>query len=183
MLTITHNQSMRLHKRCAACGKKMEKTQSEGIPYWTRKRACSPSCASLLRRGKPSWNVGLTAKTSRGVARAAKKRIGVKRTLEMRKRMSEGHARTMTYGPKNPHWKGNKAGYHAFHEWARSHFIKKGVCEICWQKRKTQWASKSKTSFARYRSGWRELCSPCHKHVDFGHVRRWKRMIVWVNRK
>lgn len=121
--------------------------------------------------GRKVWNNGLV-----GDPRSGKPWLGKKRT-EVIKKMAAVN-RTLI-GEKNPHWKGESASYAAKHMWARACFKKSGVCEICNETRKTQWASNSKTEFKRTRDGWRELCSSCHKYTDLGKKRLLKTLFIW----
>lgn len=98
-------------------------------------------------------------------------------TPEERARISEGRKGKLT-GRDHHQWKGDAVSYEALHAWVRLHFGSTGCCEMCGQRRKTQWANVS-GNYERERGDWQELCSPCHKHTDLGHLRVQRTLWVW----
>lgn len=64
-------------------------------------------------------------------------------------------------------WKGDAAGYHAKHKYLSKHYPKKGVCENCGKKRKTEYALITGKEYSRKREDYLELCCLCHKRYDF----------------
>ena len=48
-------------------------------------------------------------------------------------------ARAAISGVRNPHWKGDEAGYQAVHMWRRLHRPKTGTCSDCQVEKRTEW--------------------------------------------
>ena len=91
------------------------------------------------------------------------------------KKKSEEHRKNIakvTFGEKNPSWKGNKVGYRALHHWVERNIGKVNYCEHCGldkkpenKKRYFQWANKSH-KYLRELTDWIRLCLKCHKKYD-----------------
>lgn len=75
---------------------------------------------------------------------------------------------------KNPAWKGDRVTRLSLHVWVRNHFIKKGSCEHCKSKRKTEWSNKNHKYDSRERNEWQELCKSCHLFYDYKYLGRTK---------
>jgi len=112
------------------------------------------------------------------------------RTLEHRLKLSlslKGKKRILTEegkksisekmsGIKNPMWKGEDAGYYAFHYSISKDFGKASYCENrysnilnfnCSCKSKTfQWAKKINSQYTRNKEDYYQLCASCHKKYD-----------------
>jgi hypothetical protein len=72
-------------------------------------------------------------------------------------------------GDKNGGWKGDKAGYHALHDWLRQHYPKARVCDECGRPDgRTEFALIHGRTYSRNRDDYRELCCPCHRRYDLG---------------
>lgn len=70
---------------------------------------------------------------------------------------------------QNPQWKGKKAKYMAFHNWARRHFGKPSYCEMCGIediKKMYHWCAVNKNKGGRERKDWKRLCVKCHSIYD-----------------
>ena len=76
-----------------------------------------------------------------------------------------GKKRRNMEGKNNPKWLGEKVKYHSLHTWVKRHRSKTEVCEICRQRKKTDWANKSH-EYKRSLSDWLELCRKCHIKFD-----------------
>ena len=74
--------------------------------------------------------------------------------------------RDLAVGVRNGSWKGDGAGYDAFHKWAERHFTDSGVCERCGSSRLLQWACRITGVLTRERAGWLRLCVSCHIRYD-----------------
>lgn len=56
--------------------------------------------------------------------------------------------------------------YNTIHVWMLRHHPKSGICEMCGEKRKTQWSNKD-MKYTRNIEDWQELCASCHKLYDY----------------
>ena len=65
-------------------------------------------------------------------------------------------------------WKGKKARYMAFHNFARRHFGRPKLCEMCGDnsRKMYHWAAKDHGKGGRKRHDWLRLCVPCHALYD-----------------
>lgn len=70
-------------------------------------------------------------------------------------------------------WKGDEISYNALHKWVNYRLRKSGVCSICGEKKKTDWASKSKKA-KRDLNDYIELCRKCHVKYDDSHKKQWE---------
>lgn len=80
----------------------------------------------------------------------------------------KGKKRPKISGKNNYNWKGNNAGYTAFHQSLRRHNLKTGICFFCKQSKKTEWALKKDKKYSRNINDYFELCCSCHKKYDIG---------------
>lgn len=64
-------------------------------------------------------------------------------------------------------WLGNKAGYHAVHQWLTAHYSKGNACERCATTKasRLEWANVS-GEYLRDRSDYLVLCPSCHRLMD-----------------
>lgn len=69
-------------------------------------------------------------------------------------------------GDKNPAWKGDDAGYNAFHNWVRKIKIKPDCCEKCGKKTKGLELAKISEEYTRNPKDYEYLCYRCHKILD-----------------
>lgn len=74
--------------------------------------------------------------------------------------------KTWMGGENNYRWKTRNMNYMSLHNWLRANFKKKGVCEGCKKKKKTDWACKDHKSYTKSRTDWIELCRRCHIIYD-----------------
>lgn len=92
-------------------------------------------------------------------------RRGAIHTAETRAQMSASHVGIQT-GEANSNWKGDAAGYQAFHAWARRKF-EPIPCEHCGAERpRMEWAIRHDHPMTRNREDWLRLCVPCHRSYD-----------------
>lgn len=63
-------------------------------------------------------------------------------------------------------WRGDDISYFTLHNWLFNNLEKKGICEFCGMKKKTQWASKTGKYKRSAVEDWLELCSSCHQTFD-----------------
>lgn len=85
-----------------------------------------------------------------------------------RRRDPEGRLRAAAKirGEANKIWKGDEAGYSAFHAFAYRNFPKADACEHCSRSdRKLEWAMLT-DRLSRDRSAWAYLCRFCHRAYD-----------------
>jgi hypothetical protein len=69
-------------------------------------------------------------------------------------------------GEGNPAWKGDRVSYAALHIWMAKNYPKRGVCEQCGSRVRTQYAVRHSGRYTRDRDDWRELCARCHADFD-----------------
>lgn len=93
----------------------------------------------------------------KNISNACKGRIPWNKSLRMVDRSRE----------KNLQWKGDMATASAKHAYVRRNFRKNGVCEMCGERKTTQWSNKTHTYKRLDRSNWQELCISCHSKYDF----------------
>jgi len=142
----------RVELKCAICGKQFTTHQCK--LKTGRGKYCSRKCYELSKRGKPSWNKGLSNTWAIG----NKYRLG--------KGNSNPHK---MFGTANHKWKGNSVGYYGLHNWVRRELGKPQNCEHCknnnLKPRQYHWANKSQ-KYLRDKKDWIRLCVPCHKKYD-----------------
>lgn len=69
-------------------------------------------------------------------------------------------------GADNPNWRGDDAGYHAMHSYARRTF-EAVPCEHCGEvKTRMEWATRHDRPASRERGDWLMLCVRCHRLYD-----------------
>ena len=97
------------------------------------------------------------------------------------KKLSEEHKekikKSAKRGKLNSAWKGNKAGYRAFHCWIRKHFGKANKCEnrnkqilsfnCSGKSNNFEWAKIQGRRCSRKKSDYIQLCISCHRKYDF----------------
>lgn len=66
---------------------------------------------------------------------------------------------------KNPKWKGDKAGYIAFHIWLYRRKGKAIICSECGSIENVQWSNESGL-YLRDVNDWKERCKRCHDRHD-----------------
>jgi hypothetical protein len=75
---------------------------------------------------------------------------------------------------KHPNWKGNKAGYTAFHQWIRRHYGKANHCENpdCRYKnpKRYEWALIHGYEHDHKRKNYWQLCKSCHVKYDLNKI-------------
>jgi hypothetical protein len=72
-------------------------------------------------------------------------------------------------GAKNPMWKGDKASYYCYHEWARNHKVKSEYCELCGCKRAVNRnldLANLSGMYLRDVNDYKWLCRRCHMIFD-----------------
>lgn len=89
---------------------------------------------------------------------------------------------------KNNHWKGDKVGYCALHEWVRRRLFKPKLCSDCNSVPPVDLANISQ-EYRRDLSDWEWLCRRCHMNKDgrmemvmLGYPRRKDRDRIYVSR-
>ncbi len=93
-------------------------------------------------------------------------RVGILHTDEAKKKMSISAKPGIARGPRDLP---EECSYGAAHIWLRRHHVKTGNCEVCSEKRHTQWANIS-GNYKRNRDDYWELCVPCHKLFDYSRL-------------
>jgi hypothetical protein len=78
---------------------------------------------------------------------------------------SKGRVLKKMRNENSPHWKGDKVGYYALHDWVYKKKGKPKKCSNCGSREKVQWANKS-FSYKRDLKDWIELCYWCHRKYD-----------------
>ena len=70
-------------------------------------------------------------------------------------------------GALNPGWRGADAHPNGIHTWLRRNYPKRGACERCGVKAKTDYAFKRHPEpYTRERDDYAELCRGCHVRFD-----------------
>lgn len=119
-------------------------SQTFNAPFWRHRTVCSFACRN---------------ERTAAVNSARKK--------HPREGFQKGHRTNV--GEKSPHWKGDKVGYAALHDWivrclgqpdACSHCLKSGL-----KGKQIHWANKSQ-QYRRDLNDWIRLCARCHKKYD-----------------
>lgn len=64
-------------------------------------------------------------------------------------------------------WKGDEATYITIHNWVRKHKAYTGVCSLCGQEARTEWANVDH-KYRRDLDDYFEVCRPCHYRYDRG---------------
>lgn len=166
-------------KTCIHCNKEYER-KGDGNERWAKRKYCTRKCNDIARRrivhlpskDKPCLVCGVTF--HKGYEEAWLK-------WKRRKFCSPkcAYIGRETRAPRTAFKKGNVPhnfkrvgyGYDAVHSWLRRHYKKKGVCEECEEKRKTQWSNIS-GDYKRDRKDFRELCYSCHTKIDHEDPKR-----------
>jgi len=136
--------------------RRADRDPSEGV-YWE----CQCDCGNLTEvRGKLLRSGHTTS-------------CGCKRKETSAKTLSAvASAQT---GENHPRWKGDDLSYTYAHVWVARHKEKTGVCEICGERRYTEWANRHPDRrHSRNLDDYIEVCKPHHMLLD-GHP--------WVKRK
>lgn len=107
--------------------------------------------AARARQGSNVWNNG-----KKGMSWSGKPR-----PQEVREKIGEAQK-----GELNHQWKGENAGYQAYHGWVRRELGKAESCMEC-GKEKAEWANIS-GKYKRDLSDWVSLCHSCHMTMDRG---------------
>lgn len=126
-------------KACEVCSTAIVKRPSHSQAIWdSQVRFCSRSCYHVWRREHIA-------------------EIAAKATAARTAPTNEGH-----YA-----WKGDEAGYMAFHLWINKHYPKTGRCDLCrGEHRRTHRAMRDPAILSRDPLDWLELCPSCHKTYD-----------------
>jgi len=82
--------------------------------------------------------------------------FGKNHTEEAKQKIREANLRE-----KHHNWTGDDGTYHAKHLWFLRNWTKTGICQICYQKRKTGFHNKDRR-YSRNREDYIELCYKCH---------------------
>jgi hypothetical protein len=97
-------------------------------------------------------------------------RPGVPKSPETRQRMREawaGRPRPWMRGPRPGAWKEGEVSSAAAHSFLSNHFPRKGVCEECGRRAKTDYSfQRHPEPYTRNREDYRELCRSCHVLLD-----------------
>lgn len=94
-------------------------------------------------------------------------------------------------GKKHKHMKGLELGrgwnkgivrpvkYNSLHKWIQRNWGKIGICELCGEKRYTEFANKN-GDYTRERKNYHELCRPCHSKIDWASPKKpdWQKGII-----
>lgn len=120
-----------------------------------------------FQKGHPNYNVRHSQKAKEKM-RVSK--LGNKNPMFGSEAWNRGKPHLVN--EKNPAWKGNAVTKASLHAWIRNHFPKKGVCELCKSKGKTEWSNKDHKYDSRERDRWQEVCRACHLSHDYKHLGR-----------
>jgi hypothetical protein len=117
-----------------------------------RKKYCSKKCFYQYRV-VPIWNKGL-----KGIHLSPKSEF---------KKGQKAWNKGVHLGNRIPHWKGDRVGYEALHEWVERWGGKKRACELCGttKAKKYDWSNKS-GEYKRDLSDWQRICVKCHFNYD-----------------
>ena len=144
---------------CRQCGKEFSTKPSyikQGVVR------CSMRCQGIARRGKPSWNKGV----STGIVPRSAFKKG-------HRTFNKGVPAPWATGEKHPKWKGDRVGYYALHTWVGRRLEKPSTCSHCGRPnlsgRAIHWANKS-GKYLRKLSDWLRLCVSCHKKYDLDRL-------------
>jgi hypothetical protein len=100
-----------------------------------------------------------------------KMKKGDKHTPEAKEKMAK--AARERHGEKCNRWKGEAAGYQPKHKWLAKNYGKASKCEHCnkLDAKKYEWANIS-GKYKRDRADYIQLCTSCHRIMDYGNVCR-----------
>lgn len=129
--------------------------------------------SSLANKKKLSWNkdIPMSEDIKRKIGEANKGHIAWnkgKKLSPLSKEHKEKLSNTLKgkfLREKSSHWTGENGGYSTKHKWLSSHYQKKGICEICGKKIKTEWANID-GKYLRREDNYLELCRKCHVRFD-----------------
>lgn len=143
-------------KTCPVCSKEFCT-----FPYKVKLdkgKYCSRKCYELSKRGKPSWNKGLSNTWMIG-----------NQYRKGKKNPYLSKLNTSKVGDLNPKWRGDKVGYYGLHNWVRRQLGTPHRCDFCHNEslrhRQYHWANKS-GRYLRDINDWLRLCTFCHKKYD-----------------
>ena len=113
--------------------------------------------------GKIPWNKGLKVDREKYPTMGA---FG-KRTLEQKKRISDGHKGQKAWNKGTGEWTGTDNEYRLLHKWVERRLGKPMCCDFC---KKTNlgmyhWANKS-GKYKKEITDWLRLCQKCHAEYD-----------------
>lgn len=153
-------------KKCETCDKFFEKSPSNSVKVWGKRRYCSLSCS---KRGKPSWNKGIPRTWETGGDFKKGNLPWNKGNGNYAKALGFGKWMEGRVSELSNNWKGDKVGYEALHQWVRRHKGAPMKCEWCGKESKIpqmiHWANKS-NEYKRDLKDWVRLCAKCHKKHD-----------------
>src|SRR3990167_2354242 len=134
-----------MDKSCLHCGKVFSKRLECSNKKWSITHYCSRACYWQNKKGKTTWNKGLTKETDQRVAKLAETKTGI----------------------RIPKLQGENVGYRALHSWVIRCMGKadRGPCTHCGSSKNIHWANKSK-EYKRDLTDWMRLCARCHFKYD-----------------
>jgi hypothetical protein len=146
---------------------------------------------SNANRGKPSPNRGKHPSTETR-QKLIESHKGKHPSEATRQKMSEANSGEKHYmfgkhypewrnkkiqNEKNGHWKGDKVGYDALHDWIQKYKPKVDRCEECNEKKRL-YAANISGEYKRDINDFRWLCAKCHTAFDRGKQSKRKVMII-----
>lgn len=137
------------NEECIKCGKQLKRKRLSGM------------CNSCVKIGRKMSNE--TREKMRIKALGNKRSLGIKRSKEVKKRISDGHK-----GEKSVFWKGDDVGYNALHSWLIRELGPASYCsnDITHKAKRYEWANISR-EYKRDLNDYKPLCPSCHRKFDF----------------
>lgn len=158
------------------------------------KKFCSYDCYWQSKKGKPSWNKGLSQQSDKRLQydrpaafkvghilkngkennwKIVKCKICQKEFKEVFSRIKTGRGKYCSKKCANvgkrgfvpKNFKGDDVGYDALHDWVKRWKGKAKICIFCQSITNVQWANKSH-EYKRDLEDWLSLCYKCHRVYD-----------------
>lgn len=124
----------------------------------------------ISKKQRQNISKGLTGKklSEEHIENLRLSHLGYKMTQKQKDNISKS-CKGKNSGKKSCHWKGDKVGYMALHEWIRKQYGTPTTCEHCLTENlnshKINWANVS-GKYKRRRTDWIRLCRRCHIKYD-----------------
>ena len=158
-------------KRCKNCGK--------DFYNWQNKYFCSMKCAGEYKRGKKFSEKHIKA-LSEAKKGKPQPQIHNPKVYEKISKSLRGKPQPWNRNERHHEWKGDKAGYTAFHQWLRRKFGKATMCDnpdchyprrnrnnqILYKPKRFEWSLIHGKKHDHKRENYWQLCKSCHVKYD-----------------